>query len=158
MLIMGDACDGIAGALIDAQAMSSQQPQYACAFLSDARGWWLLQLRPVDHALAAGQLTCFGGRLHAHETAEAGLRRELHEELHWCPRQLSLVLEMWQGSIWIASFYRGELEVPLQHLTTEPGHVAILAPWPSLPGLPMSPWHDHAFRAFQRADKRLDLA
>ena len=132
-------------------------PQYACAFLRDARGWWLLQLRPMDILLAPGQLTCFGGRREGDEAPEACLRRELQEELGWCPRQLTPALQLWQGPRLIAGFFQGTLDVPLTQLRLEAGYRALMAPGAAHPGLPLSPWHAQAIDACQRGRALLQV-
>jgi 8-oxo-dGTP pyrophosphatase MutT (NUDIX family) len=134
------------------------EPEYACALASDARGWWLLQLRPPDARLAPGQLTCFGGRREGAETAEACLRRELREECGWEPEALSPAVELWERDRYIARFYRARLDLPPVRLRLEPGHAAILAPPPALPGLPVSPWHRRVLEAAAAGRERVDLA
>jgi 8-oxo-dGTP pyrophosphatase MutT (NUDIX family) len=134
------------------------EPEYACALIADARGWWLLQLRPGDKPLAPGQLTCFGGRLEPGETAVAGLRRELDEELGWCPRELIPAVDLRDDERFIARFFRGTLDVPLARLRTEPGDRAILAPPLALPALPVSPWHRLVLDAARDGRALVDLA
>ena len=133
-------------------------PHYACAALSDRRGWWLLQLRPLDHVLAGGQLTCFGGRREEYENAETCVRRELHEELQWCPTILTPALELWQGPTYLACFFRGTLNVPVSALRTEPRHLAVLVPVAALGGLPISLWHAAALLGIQRGDRHVEVS
>src|SRR5579859_7212422 len=64
----------------------SPWPKYVCAILEDAEGRFLLESRLDDARLAAGRLTCFGGRREDDESPEECLRRELREELNWEPR------------------------------------------------------------------------
>jgi 8-oxo-dGTP pyrophosphatase MutT (NUDIX family) len=133
------------------------EPEYACGLIADPRGWWLLQLRPSDQRIAPGLLTCFGGRREPGESAEACLRRELAEELGWCPASLTPTVELWKAERFIARFYRGPLDVPLARLRLEPGQAAILASPLTLPGLPVSPWHAAVFAAMQRGDRRAEI-
>lgn len=117
------------------------EPDYACAVLRNAYGDFLLQLRPASAAIAASQLTCFGGRREADETAAACLTRELHEELGW---QVAAIpppcVYLRDDQHLIASFHT--LLIPADvTLHTEPGFKAVYAPPASLPGLPLSPWH-----------------
>jgi 8-oxo-dGTP pyrophosphatase MutT (NUDIX family) len=136
-------------------------PEYACAVITDARGWLLLQLRPPTARVAASQVTCFGGRREADEDARACLRRELREELGWPAPDGTACCELWRGERFIARFYAlrhpSRLDRPHQHLHLEPGHVAIAAPWPSLPGLPVSPWHRRVLAAIASGGNRVDL-
>jgi 8-oxo-dGTP pyrophosphatase MutT (NUDIX family) len=132
------------------------EPEYACAVIEDDRRRLLLQLRPATARHAAGLLTCFGGRREDGEDADACVRRELAEELHWQPTTLTPCCELWKGPRFIARFYRttftgGELR-------TEPGHHAVWAPWSALPGLPVSPWHAAVFAALIAQHDRVDLA
>ncbi len=142
----------------DTAAMPAMDPEYACALAQDARGWWLLQLRPADAPVAPAQLTCFGGRRELGEDSEWCLRRELLEETDWTPRQLGAAVELWQGARFVARFYRVALDVPLARIHPEAGSVAILTPTPALPGLPVSPWHRQVLEAALRGETRVELA
>jgi 8-oxo-dGTP pyrophosphatase MutT (NUDIX family) len=120
---------------------SMNEPDYACAVLRNAAGDFVLQLRPASARLAANQLTCFGGRCEAGETAAACLIRELHEELGWNINSLPPPCAFLRtGPRLIASFYTLFLPAALV-VRTEPGFSVIYAPPASLPGLPLSPWH-----------------
>jgi 8-oxo-dGTP pyrophosphatase MutT (NUDIX family) len=141
------------------------QPEYACAILRDARGWLILQLRPPGAAVAPSLLTCFGGRREAGEDAHACLRRELGEELGWCPPEAAPApapeCALWRGARLIAHFYRLDHPRALgcaQHaFRVERGHVAVAAPWPALPGLPLSPWHRAVLTAVAAGTVRVEV-
>jgi 8-oxo-dGTP diphosphatase len=134
------------------------QPEYACAALRDPRGRWLLELRPATSRHAGDRLTCFGGRREPGEDAASCVRRELGEELGWCPERLEAVLELWDDGRFIAAFYCGQLPDPMPTLRVLPGHVAILVPDQSLAGVPLSPWHGLVIAALRGGRQRVDLA
>jgi len=116
-------------------------PQYACAILEDAEGRLLMESRPEDARLAAGRLTCFGGRREAGETPEECLRRELREELSWEPGTLEKRVELWVAGELVAWFYHAELDVAVDQLRVATGHEAVLVSRRERPDLPVSPWH-----------------
>jgi 8-oxo-dGTP pyrophosphatase MutT (NUDIX family) len=134
------------------------EPEYACGLIRDPRGWWLLQLRPRDKPLAPGQLTCFGGRCEPGESAESCLRRELSEELGWCPQRFAPAVDLREGPRFIARFFAAALDVPPARLRTELGYAAILAPSKALPGLPVSPWHRLVLAAALAGASTVELA
>ncbi len=211
---------------------SDPRPDYACAIITDRRGWLLLELRPPSARFAAGLLTCFGGRREAGEDAPTALERELEEELGWTPAVAEPACDLWQGSWFIARFFRctwnpantpavrnhvdvdidapfarpfargaamstspsssgipindpantpavrdrvdvdidAPFALPLARgaaMSTSPSSpqggasanvaVPVWAPWPSLPGLPLSPWHAAVLRAVQAGRSRVDL-
>lgn len=131
-------------------------PDYACALIEDEHDRLLLELRPAASVHAADQLTCFGGKREADEDAQRCLRRELREELDWVPTAAEPVCDLWQGTRWIARFYRCRWSPG--GLRTEPDHVALWVPWPSLPGLPVSPWHREVLGHIAQGRARCELA
>jgi len=116
-------------------------PKYVCAILEDPEGRLLLESRPEDAQLAAGRLTCFGGRREEGETPEGCLRRELREELAWEPQKFEKRVELWVAGDLVAWFYHAVLNVGIDQLRIEPGYSALLVSQRELPDLPVSPWH-----------------
>jgi 8-oxo-dGTP pyrophosphatase MutT (NUDIX family) len=116
-------------------------PQYCCAILEDAGGRLLLESRSDDARLAAGKLTCFGGRREDDESPEACLRRELREELNWEPAGLAKQLELWVGGELIAWFYHAVLDGSFLLERVPPAHKPIFVTRDDLANLPVSPWH-----------------
>ncbi len=166
------------------------EPDYACAIIADRRDWLLLELRPPGVRFAAGMLTCFGGRREAGEDALTTLKRELDEELGWTPADAGSACDLWQGTWFIARFFRCawdpadapavpnhvdvDDDAPFARpsargaaMSTSPTSpqrgaganvaVPVWAPWPSLPGLPLSPWHAAVLQAVQAGRDRVDL-
>lgn len=142
---------------LDRRLAGMEGPAYACALLRDARQRWLLELRPQSARIAGGLLTCFGGRREAGETVHACLVRELTEELGWVPPAFRPAVELWDGTTHVASFWWGQLPLPLPRWRSEPGVTPILAPTPTLPGLPVSPWHRRVLAAALAGEARVDL-
>jgi 8-oxo-dGTP pyrophosphatase MutT (NUDIX family) len=130
-------------------------PEYACALIDDGHGRVLLQLRAATARHAANQLTCFGGRREAHEDDHACIQRELDEELGWSA-PVAPCCDLWQATRWIARFFRCHWKGAT--LRVEAGSVAIWAPWSTLPGLPLSPWHAAVLNAVAAGRPRVDLA
>src|SRR5262249_6571013 len=116
-------------------------PEYVCAILVDAEGRLLLERRP-DHArLAAGRLTCFGGRREAAESPEDCLRRELLEELSWEPQALEKRVELWVAGGLVAWFYEAALDISVDQLRLATGYEALLVSHEELSAVAVSPWH-----------------
>jgi 8-oxo-dGTP pyrophosphatase MutT (NUDIX family) len=132
-------------------------PQYVCAILEDAEGRLLLESRPNDARLAAGRLTCFGGRREVTETPEECLRRELREELSWEPRTLEERVALWVAGDLVAWFYHATLDVGIDQLQVAPGFKALLVSRQELSELPVSPWHDAALGAWLEGKSVVEL-
>jgi 8-oxo-dGTP pyrophosphatase MutT (NUDIX family) len=134
-------------------------PEYCCAVLSDPRGRLLLQLRSGRARHAPNQLTCFGGRRESGEGADACLMRELQEELGWAPSpaHADICCELWKSARLVARFYRVAPSVDIDRLTIEADSLIIAAPWPSLPGLPVSPWHRVVLDGLSRGLTRVSV-
>lgn len=117
--------------------------------IEDARGRLLLELRAPDARRAAASLTCFGGGIEAGECPEEALIREMREELAWRPPSSAPCCDLYGGDGgWIARFFRCPWDGA--RIACEPGVVPVWAPWPSLPGLPLSPWHRTVLQAVAR--------
>ena len=127
------------------------------AILEDAEERLLLESRPHDARLAAGQLTCFGGRREEEESPEACLRRELREELSWEPRRCQKRIELWVAGDLVAWFYHAVLDVGSDQLCVAPGCRALLVSRQELSSLPLSPWHAAVLRAWLVGKTAVDL-
>jgi 8-oxo-dGTP pyrophosphatase MutT (NUDIX family) len=132
-------------------------PRYACAILEDPQGRLLLEKRPDDARLAAGKLTCFGGRREAGESPEECLRRELREELGWEPRSPKRQVELRVRNELVAWFYHASLDVGPDQLRVAPGFEAILVPPQSLANYPLRPWHAAVLRAWLAGQTNVEL-
>jgi len=132
-------------------------PKYVCAILEYAPGRLLLESRPDDARLAAGKLTCFGGRRETLETPEECLRRELREELAWEPPTLEKRVSLWVAGQLVAWFYYAPLDVGLDRLRIVPDCQAILVPRRELSDYPISPWHAAVLGAWLEGRTAVEL-
>lgn len=132
-------------------------PLYACAILEDADGRLLLESRPNSARLAAGQLTCFGGRRESDETPDDCLRRELREELGWAPEHFEKSVELRVAGELIAWFYHARLDVEIDQLRTAPDVRALLVSPSGLRQLPLSPWHAAVIDAWRNGKQVVEL-
>ena len=88
---------------------------------------WLLQLRDdIDGIVAPGCWGLFGGHLEANERADVALRRELLEEIGWCPKQLNPWVEH-RDSQRVVHVFTAVLDVALTQLQLLEGQDMALA-------------------------------
>lgn len=103
-----------------AQNVTDQQPQterpiVALAILQQD-GKFLMQLRDDNpNIFYPGHWAFFGGHLESGETAEVGLRRELVEEIGYCPSTLT-PYDRYDDTHIIRYIFYGELDVVLSQL------------------------------------------
>jgi 8-oxo-dGTP pyrophosphatase MutT (NUDIX family) len=136
----------------------SPWPKYVCAILEDSAGRLLLESRPEDARLAAGRLTCYGGRREESETPEECLRRELREELAWVPREFKKQVELWVAGDLVAWFYHATLDSGIEQLRIAPRTKALLVTRQELTALAISPWHAAVLRAWLAGESTVELS
>ncbi|MFZ4572758.1 MAG: NUDIX hydrolase [Phycisphaerales bacterium] len=135
-------------------------PEYCCAIIRDHAGRYLLEERPPDTRLAAGKLTCFGGRREPGEHPDACIARELLEELglrsapaDLGPHRLTLRI----GPRRVAWFYTLTIDAATT-LQTEAGRQPRWIAPSDLAHHPLSEWHIAAIAAVAEGKSELDLA
>jgi len=96
------------------------------------RDGWLLQLRDDINGIAApGCWGLFGGHLELGESPEAALRRELDEEIGWCPANLQPWLSH-NTAVCTAHVFVGNLHRDLNQLALNEGQDMTLATYTQL--------------------------
>jgi len=102
------------------EATLASRPAVALAILQQD-GKFLMQLRDDNpNILYPGHWGFFGGHIEPGETPEIGVRRELLEEIGYCPISLSL-FDHHEDSYVIRHIYYGQLEVDLSTLVLSEG-------------------------------------
>ena len=88
-----------------------------------------MQLRDdFPHIIHPGKWGFFGGHLEPGESPDAGVKRELMEELAYVPPKLDL-FEKQVDTYKIRYFYHGELSVPVDQLSLNEGQdIALCSP------------------------------
>lgn len=102
------------------EATSVARPTVALAILQQG-DQFLMQLRDDNpNILYPGHWGFFGGHVEPGETADAGVRRELLEEIGYCPGHLVLY-DRHEDTYVIRHIYCGELDVDLDQLVLGEG-------------------------------------
>jgi 8-oxo-dGTP diphosphatase len=84
-------------------------------------GKFLMQLRDDDPAIMyPGHWAFFGGHLEPGESPEVGVRRELLEEINYCPTELTL-FQSWSDSRVTRHVYHGVLGAAIEGLILTEG-------------------------------------
>lgn len=113
-------------ALVDLKPQSLMRVEVSLAMLQQDNHW-LLQLRDdLDGIVAPGCWGLFGGHLEAGERADIALRRELLEEIGWCPKQLNPWVEH-RDSQRVVHVFTAVLDVALTQLQLLEGQDMALA-------------------------------
>lgn len=144
---------------LPALAQEAELPPYCCALLRDeASGALFFESRPADAKVAAGKLTCFGGKREPAEAPADCLLRECKEELGWVPdaAQLRRACDLYVDGRLIAWFYEAPGPPADAPLSFEPGRRGVwLAPADDMAGV--SPWHACVLRAWRQGQRRADF-
>ena len=123
-------------------------------------GAWLVEARPPDAAVAAGSLTCFGGKREAGEEPRDCVLRECREELGWQPSGVERAVDLFVDGELIAWFFEAPAPARDAPLVLEPGRRAV---WiedlvlAEAEGIQLSPWHACVLRALQAGERRADF-
>ncbi|MDA3962465.1 MAG: NUDIX domain-containing protein [Planctomycetota bacterium] len=133
------------------------QPAYVCAILLDRHGRLLMERRYPKQSLAARHLTCFGGGREFHEQPLMALRRELREELAWCPSRFGPSIDLYVLRSWIARFYLVKLDAFPAVPQRGPGGWPDTIPVAQFNHPTVSRWHREVLRAWRSGRRRVTL-
>jgi len=122
-------------------------PAFCCAIIWVSETELLLESRPLFAWPMPAQLACFGGNREDGETPLDCIRRELHEELRWRPRQIWLAVRLYVGNEPKVWFYEAKAPRRLLRVKIEPGFQVAVHRADSLPFKAFSTWHAAALRA-----------
>ena len=130
-------------------------PPYSCVILlrSGAPGEPLqlfVEQRPATATVAAGKLTCFGGKREPGESPLATVLRECHEELGWAPSDVVRACDLYVDGKLTAWFYQAAAPKPGTPLRFEAGASGVWIHSASHPEL--SPWHRAVLEAWQNGE------
>lgn len=162
------------------QAPDAQLPPYCCCILQEQpSGCILLEERDANAAVAAGKLTCFGGKREPGEDALACIQRELREELGYvtsptsradvkvgCVESAGLrrAVDLYVDSKLIAWFFVADAPARDAPIVYEDGRGgvwlhpgAIDASGDDPLWLRVSPWHRVVLQAWKRGERRADF-
>lgn len=137
-----------------------ERPAYSCVILlrSGAPGeplQLLVEQRPATATVAAGLLTCFGGKREPGETPLATILRECEEELGWTPSDVVRACDLYVDGKLVAWFYLAAAPTPGTPLRFEAGTSGVWISSTSHVGL--SPWHRAVLEAWLNGEQRANV-
>mmetsp|Transcript_8952 Transcript_8952/g.18063 ORF Transcript_8952/g.18063 Transcript_8952/m.18063 type:complete len:175 (+) Transcript_8952:120-644(+) len=133
-------------------------PPYCCIILAGEGGELLMEERQ-QAKVAAGKLTCFGGKREAAERPLSCVLRECLEELGWTPATVPhRVVDLYVDGELIAWFYEAAAPSRDEPLTFEPGRRGVwLSADEVLEHPQLSDWHASVLRARSLGERRADF-
>ena len=124
-------------------------PPYCCIVLAEER---------QQAKVAAGKLTCFGGKREAAEEPLSCVLRECREELGWAPPATPRrTVDLYVDGELIAWFYEAVAPSRDEPLTFEVGRRGVWLGEDELEHPQLSDWHASVLRARRRGEQRADF-
>ena len=132
-------------------------PPYCCIVLAEEGGALLMEERQ-QAKVAAGKLTCFGGKREAAEDPLSCVLRECREELGWAPPATPRrTVDLYVDGELIAWFYEAVAPSRDEPLTFEVGRRGVWLGADELEHPQLSDWHASVLRARRRGEQRADF-
>ena len=132
-------------------------PPYCCIVLAGEGGALLMEERQ-QAKVAAGKLTCFGGKREVAELPLSCVLRECREELGWTPPAVPRrMVDLYVDGELIAWFYEATAPSRDEPLTFEPGRRGVWLGADELDHPQLSDWHASVLRARSRGERRADF-
>jgi 8-oxo-dGTP pyrophosphatase MutT (NUDIX family) len=137
-------------------------PYVCCILLRQEDSHVLLESRGPDASVAAGSLTCFGGKREASESPEGALLRELREELGWAPTgAVRRCIDLYVDGALTAFFYEAAAPTAAEMLAARQeagrGHAWLPLARAGAAGSGVSAWHRCVFAARARGAARAEF-
>ena len=132
-------------------------PPYCCIVLAEECGALLMEERQ-QATVAAGKLTCFGGKREPAEEPLSCVLRECREELGWTPPATPRrAVDLYVDGELIAWFYEAAAPSRDEPLTFEAGRRGVWLGADELDHPRLSEWHASVLRARRRGERRADF-
>mmetsp|Transcript_26711 Transcript_26711/g.42948 ORF Transcript_26711/g.42948 Transcript_26711/m.42948 type:complete len:206 (-) Transcript_26711:393-1010(-) len=136
--------------------LTEERPKYCCVILTGPDDTLFMEQRGSDAKIAAGRLTCFGGKVEAGESPDSCIRRECREELGWEPTgPLRRAVDLYVDGELIAWFYEAPAPQDVASLRFEEGRTGVF--WHNLASERISDWHSVVLNAWSKGDSRADF-
>lgn len=133
-------------------------PPYCCIVLAEEEGGALLMEERQQAKVAAGKLTCFGGKREPAEEPLSCALRECREELGWTPPATPRrTVDLYVDGELIAWFYEAVAPSRDEPLTFEAGRRGVWLGADELDHPQLSDWHASVLRARRRGEQRADF-